>query len=59
MEVAVGGRIEPARTSSRFVADDSLSISKMYSVGLVTISNPVKSSPQNNSTVLRIELETN
>ncbi len=38
--------------SSRSVADDSLAIIKMQSMDLATISSPVKSSLQNNCTVL-------
>ena len=56
MEVAVDGM--GGVGDSRFVADDSLSILKVHCVGLVTFSNPVISSLQNNCTVLVVELET-
>ncbi len=45
--------------ASRSVADDSLSISQMHSVGLaIRIINPVPSSLKQNCTVFAIELET-
>ena len=44
---------------SRFEAEDSLSILEMYRVGLLTSSNPVILSLQNNCTVLGEEFETN
>ena len=59
MEVEVPGMVGVVRVASRIVADDSLSISKMHSVGLVTISNPVSTSVQNNYTVRSVEFETN
>ncbi len=43
---------------SRLVADDSLTIHKKHSVGLVTPVSPVKSSLQDNFTVLTVEFET-
>ena len=54
--VCLDGRFGVA---TRFVADDSLTILKMHRKGLaITINNPVKSSLQNNCTVLGVEFET-
>ena len=49
------GKYEAA---TRFVADDSLSILKIHSVGLVTIINPVHLSLQNKFAVLGVKLQT-
>jgi hypothetical protein len=58
LKVAMDGIIRVH--GSRFVADDSLSILKMYRVGIArATTNPVISSLQNNCTVLVEELETN
>ncbi len=48
-----------AGVASRFEADDSLSILKLHRVALhMTNSKPVKSSLQNDCTVLVVELDT-
>ncbi len=52
------GTIRVVGVGSRFEADDSLSISKMHRVGLITISDPVPSSLELNCTVLGVEFET-
>ncbi len=54
LKVVVKGKM-----TSRFVADDSLSILEMHRVGLaITMSNPVHFSLEHNCTVLGVELET-
>ncbi len=59
LEVEVREKIEVLGAASRFIADDSLSFSKMHRLGLViTNGNPVKSSLQNNCTISAIKLET-
>jgi hypothetical protein len=58
LEIAVVGYIRVAEEFSRFEADDSLSILQIHRVGLAPIlSKTIKSSLQNNCTVLGVEFQ--
>jgi hypothetical protein len=58
LEIAVVGYIRVAGKFSRFEADDSLSIFQIHRVGLAPIlSKTIKSSLQNNYTVLGVEFQ--
>ncbi len=55
LEVVVHGK---SGAACRLVADDSLAISQIHRVGLVTLSLPVIASLQHNCPVLGVELQT-
>ncbi len=59
LEVVVEGIPVVYGVASRSVADYSLSLLKVHRAGLVTLSNPVRSSLKNNCTVLGVELQIN